>query len=713
MIITIEQGWFGKIKPKAIDRLILFLEEGKSSKQLFTCTEYADIYTCCYDMCTQRRPYNFAENLYEYHNDTISSYLREYVLPSFYKLQDEFLLREFYKRWENHILMNNWMRKFFIYLDRYYIKQNNKTALYESGIMSFKEIIYENVKIKLIRTILSMINKERKGLQIDQFLIKSSVEILILISDDKECYVEFEYHLLNDSREVYARQLQEWIISYSTTEYLQKVKKLFQDEKDRVRNYLKAETEYKLLQIVIEELLLKNEISLINNESSGLRALLINDKLDDILNMYHILSNSTSALDLMAIIFQEHIKSLGYAVIRKMGEETKCIEELIDLHHKYLMITSIQFDNNKKFINALNIAFKEFINHNVEEFKIPYLLSCFLDSFLKKGGEKLSHNMIEENIVKVVNLFAYLTDKDLFLEIYKNHLAKRLLTDKSASDEWEKMMITNFKMICGTSSTSKMEGMLHDINMDSLIEITSDECRVRVLTNSHWPKFINFDVILPVEIKRYVDIFSESYRSVNTNKKLIWQFYLGSAIIRSKFGSKTFDLSVSTLQAIVLLTFSSLSEEGIYEITLDDLQSRLNITVKYLKAIMHSLCCGKHKVLLKTPANNKISDTDTFVINDSFNSAKKTTTIPMPILEESHDPSKVIEDRTHSIEAAVVRIMKARKVLSHAELIAQVLSQLQLFNPEPRVVKSQIHSLIDREYLQRDDDNPQIYRYLA
>ena len=664
-------------------------------------------------MCTQRRPYNFAENLYEYHNDTISSYLREYVLPSFYKLQDEFLLREFYKRWENHILMNNWMRKFFIYLDRYYIKQNNKTALYESGIMSFKEIIYENVKIKLIRTILSMINKERKGLQIDQFLIKSSVEILILISDDKECYVEFEYHLLNDSREVYARQLQEWIISYSTTEYLQKVKKLFQDEKDRVRNYLKAETEYKLLQIVIEELLLKNEISLINNESSGLRALLINDKLDDILNMYHILSNSTSALDLMAIIFQEHIKSLGYAVIRKMGEETKCIEELIDLHHKYLMITSIQFDNNKKFINALNIAFKEFINHNVEEFKIPYLLSCFLDSFLKKGGEKLSHNMIEENIVKVVNLFAYLTDKDLFLEIYKNHLAKRLLTDKSASDEWEKMMITNFKMICGTSSTSKMEGMLHDINMDSLIEITSDECRVRVLTNSHWPKFINFDVILPVEIKRYVDIFSESYRSVNTNKKLIWQFYLGSAIIRSKFGSKTFDLSVSTLQAIVLLTFSSLSEEGIYEITLDDLQSRLNITVKYLKAIMHSLCCGKHKVLLKTPANNKISDTDTFVINDSFNSAKKTTTIPMPILEESHDPSKVIEDRTHSIEAAVVRIMKARKVLSHAELIAQVLSQLQLFNPEPRVVKSQIHSLIDREYLQRDDDNPQIYRYLA
>ena len=87
--------------------------------------------------------------------------------------------------------------------------------------------------------------------------------------------------------------------------------------------------------------------------------------------------------------------------------------------------------------------------------------------------------------------------------------------------------------------------------------------------------------------------------------------------------------------------------------------------------------------------------------------------VPMASLDESHNPKRVEEDRTVAIEAAVVRIMKARKALSHQSLLAEVLSQLAFFRPNPKVIKRRIEALIDREYLERDPEVANAYRYLA
>lgn len=44
--------------------------------------------------------------------------------------------------------------------------------------------------------------------------------------------------------------------------------------------------------------------------------------------------------------------------------------------------------------------------------------------------------------------------------------------------------------------------------------------------------------------------------------------------------------------------------------------------------------------------------------------------IPMPLLEESHNPKRVEEDRSIAIEAAIVRIMKVRHSPSTVTTIA-------------------------------------------
>ena len=58
--------------------------------------------------------------------------------------------------------------------------------------------------------------------------------------------------------------------------------------------------------------------------------------------------------------------------------------------------------------------------------------------------------------------------------------------------------------------------------------------------------------------------------------------------------------------------------------------------------------------------------------------------------------------------------MKARKRLSHRELLLEVTPQLaRLFQPDPKVIKKQIESLIEREYLERDPTAATVYKYLA
>ena len=48
---------------------------------------------------------------------------------------------------------------------------------------------------------------------------------------------------------------------------------------------------------------------------------------------------------------------------------------------------------------------------------------------------------------KTILLFRFLQDKDVFERYYKQHLAKRLLLNKSVSDDFEKSMISKLKVL--------------------------------------------------------------------------------------------------------------------------------------------------------------------------------------------------------------------------------------------------------------------------
>ncbi len=684
----------------------------------------------CYDMCTQRSPYNWSRELYQRHGETIENYLTVTVLPA---LRDKtgqggtILLAELQHRWTNHQIMNKWLKKFFTYLDRYYVKHHSLPTLSQAGLRCFRTKIYDEMKTDTTAAILDLINDEREGRIIDKSLVKSIVELYEAMGmASLDAYnTDLEEPLLNSTREYYGKKREEWINKDSTPEYLIKAEEALNEERARVADYLNSSTEGKLLKVVEEELLERVEMVLLEKESSGCRALLQNDKSEDLQRMYRLFSRLENGLNPMANIVQNFIASMGDDIINRRqarleggdkdkNDDPKFVKDLIELHEKYLGVVKTDFSGHSLFQKALKDAFVEIVNKDVGQFTNAELMSTYCDRILKSGGEKLSEQEVEESLDRIVQLFSYLTDKDLFADIYRNQLAKRLLNQRSTSDDAEKLMIAKLKMQCGTQFTSKMEGMLNDlaIGNEQRAEFekrmrtmnTSLEFSVQVLTTGYWPTYKSPEVTLTPEMTRCMEAYKGWHDQKHQKRKLTWMFSQGNSVVRGTIGKKAFDFQLSTLQAVALNAFN-----GGVTMTFEALAESLNLEAEILKPLMHSLSCGKNKVVNKVPPGNKIAVTDKFTANPKFSSNMRKIRIPMASLDSTHSTKRVEEDRTIAIEAAIVRIMKARKTLPHQQLIAEVLAQLAFFKPNPRVIKKRIEALIDREYLERSEDNSNVY----
>ncbi|THU61819.1 hypothetical protein C4D60_Mb07t27280 [Musa balbisiana] len=353
------------------------------------------------------------------------------------------------------------------------------------------------------------------------------------------------------------------------------------------------------------------------------------------------------------------------------------------------------------------------------------LIAKFVDEKLRAGNKGTSEEELESMLDKVLVLFRFIQGKDVFEAFYKKDLAKRLLLGKSASIDAEKSMITKLKTECGSQFTNKLEGMFKDIELSKEINDsfkqssqartklpTGIEMSVHVLTTGYWPTYPPMDVRLPHELNVYQDIFKEFYLSKYHGRRLMWQNSLGHCVLKAEFPRGKKELSVSLFQAVVLMLFNDTQR-----LSLQDIKDSTGIDDRELRRTLQSLACGKVRVLQKIPKGREIEDEDSFVFNEEFTAPLyriKVNAIQMKetVEENTSTTERVFQDRQYQVDAAIVRIMKTRKVLSHTLLITELFQQLK-FPIKPVDLKKRIESLIDREYLDRDKNNPQIYNYLA
>lgn len=232
---------------------------------------------------------------------------------------------------------------------------------------------------------------------------------------------------------------------------------------------------------------------------------------------------------------------------------------------------------------------------------------------------------------------------------------------------------------------------------------------VTVLTTVNWPNLPSVAIKLPPSMEECRKIFTEHYESSRSKKKLQWNYGQGTATVTTVFKGVKYELILSTLQAVVLLFFN----DHAGPVGLEAIKEKLEVDEDSLKRALHSFACGKVKLLAKVPDNTRIDALDVFSINESFSDKMRKLRVPIATLEAKQDKNRVEDDRGHAIEAAVVRIMKARKTQGHAQLVSEVINQLQFFKPNPKDIKKRIEGLIEREYLERADAAQATYNYLA
>ncbi|KAG9134398.1 hypothetical protein Leryth_023789 [Lithospermum erythrorhizon] len=770
--IDLEQGW--DIMQKGITKLKNILE-GLPEPQ-FSSEEYMTLYTTIYNMCTQKPPHDYSQQLYDKYRESFEEYITSTVLPSLREKHDEFMLRELVQRWSNHKIMVRWLSRFFHYLDRYFIARRSLPPLNEVGLTCFRELVYHELNGKVRDAVISLIDQEREGEQIDRALLKNVLDIFVEIGMGQMDYYEndFEAAMLKDTAAYYSRKASNWILEDSCPDYMLKAEECLKREKDRVAHYLHSSSETKLLEKVQNELLSVYATQLLEKEHSGCHALLRDDKVGDLSRMYRLFSKIPRGLEPVAHIFKQHVTAEGTALVKQAEDaastkkpekrdvvglqEQVFVRKVIELHDKYLAYVNECFMNHTLFHKALKEAFELFCNKGVAGSSSAELLATFCDNILKKGGsEKLSDEAIEETLEKVVKLLAYISDKDLFAEFYRKKLARRLLFDKSANDEHERSILTKLKQQCGGQFTSKMEGMVTDLtlareNQTSFEEYLSNnpnanpgiDLTVTVLTTGFWPSYKSFDLNLPAEMAslchrilitmlledllcnksilmihfvflflqqvKCVEVFKEFYQTKTKHRKLTWIFSLGTCNINGKFDPKTMELIVTTYQASALLLFNSADKLSYQEI-----MSQLNLSDDDVIRLLHSLSCAKYKILNKEPSTKTISQTDVFEFNSKFTDKMRRIKIPLPPVDEK---KKVIEDvdkdRRYAIDASIVRIMKSRKVLGYQQLVMECVEQLgRMFKPDVKAIKKRIEDLITRDYLERDKDNPNLFKYLA
>ena len=80
--------------------------------------------------------------------------------------------------------------------------------------------------------------------------------------------------------------------------------------------------------------------------------------------------------------------------------------------------------------------------------------------------------------------------------------------------------------------------------------------------------------------------------------------------------------------------------------------------------------------------------------------------------EEDNDG--IIQLRILRTQEAIVKIMKMRKKISNAQLQTELVEILKnMFLPSKKMIKEQIEWLIEHKYMKRDEDNINLFMYMA
>ncbi|KAI6244043.1 hypothetical protein M3Y99_00073600 [Aphelenchoides fujianensis] len=660
-------------------------------------------------------------------------------------LHGEDLLEKYTVLWTRFQFSSTVVNGIFSYLNRHWIRREideGKTDVYEVynlAVLVWNEVLFKELNGNITTALLRLIQQERNGEKITTKLLSCVIGSYLELgcNESREnanappgarpaeqskngVYKRFfETPFLSDTRDYYAAESASFVQQHTVTDYLKKVEQRLKEEHDRCTLYLDRSTLEPLTK-TCHDVLIRQHLAIFQLE---FEQLLLHERDEDLGRMFNLCEHVDGAFELLRTILEKHVEAKGRQAFERVAntaisDPKQYVNVILEVHARYSQLVNKTFRGDAGFVQAMDKALTSFVNNNrVTEIsksasKSPELLARCCDLLLRKSSRNPEDRELEDLLSQVIVVFKYVSDKDVFQKFYSKMLAKRLVSELSASDEGESIMITKLKQMCGFEYTSKLQRMFTDANLSK--EITelfkkspdganSIDVSVMVLTTGVWPFTQATPFEIPPELSTSIEKFTTFYQNRHNGRRLT--FLLGNSrgeVVSHAF-TKRYTFVTTIAQMSILMLFNSGDEY-----TFDQFAEKLNMK--------------KDLLALRPPGDRQGRAAEDRGrrpgVGERHPRAQREllqVVVKSDARRENDEVQKSIEDdRRMVVQAAIVRTMKARKTLKHSQLVAEVLAQLTpRFQPKIPLVKKSIELLIEKEYLKRNTDDLESLDYIA
>lgn len=445
---------------------------------------------------------------------------------------------------------------------------------------------------------------------------------------------------------------------------------------------------------------------------------------------YNILRRVPGALDEPRREFETFVRKQGLVAIAAIASDNESdpapyIETITQVYERYNTMVKDAFEGDLGCKASLDRACREYVNRNIVcktgSRKSAELLAKYVDGIIKKATDTGSDRVIE----RVISVFKYLEDKDVFQTFHHRLLARRLVNTSSDDNETEAGLIASLREACGVEYVSRLQRMLQDVRLSKELndmyrehsDPDAPDFEIIVGGSAQWPLSppkSTFNV--PDDLMTTYERFQRFYTNVHAGRKLNWLFHLGRADVVAHcikpVGKTPYVLMASVYQASVLLQFNTLPKH-----TFSELCASTGLSEAALKGALYGLM--KAKVLNVSNTDNPWTLSNTWEVNRGFKSKKLRVKVDVPMRSETVASSEatqrvIAQDRELMIQAAIVRVMKARNILKNQLLITATIELLSArFKPTIPDIKKCIDILLEKEYIERQEGDRDTYQYVA
>lgn len=420
-------------------------------------------------------------------------------------------------------------------------------------------------------------------------------------------------------------------------------------------------------------------------------------------------------------------------------------------------------ENSADVARAYSDAFKAQLNDESE--KPGYLWSASATSVSAGGGvaktlnfpEVASHYVdayirstetnVEDSSDIAAELISLLRDRDIFLDNHKHKTARRLLAKDFSEQvvDRENSILRRLSFMQANLLRKAGPGMIEDLQAFVAAQaafeqhqakslVASDQVgktakiNARIITGAFWPAYQLIkneeNLHLPASLVNCQRTFENFYRTRYATKALRWQHGRGSAMLEMAFPNGKKEVTVPIFQAICLLCVDAegaaaagkgITVAGVAKQTgmpRDEVEKNLAGAI-FMRGVPQAVIrfadasVAKPQLLVDGVEINP--DFQLKIKKFSLSAAQQATGATQDTTSE-----ETMRNRHMFIDIAIVRIMKASKSMKYSQLALRVVESLErTFVPETKWIKDCVASLIEREFLERDQDDPEIFKYKA